>query len=289
MDCWLACSDTVGCRMPEGPEIRLAADRIAKVLVGKTVVDVSFSFPELRRFEKRLTGASVTAIDTLGKAMLTRFDNGLTLYSHNQLYGRWYAAKRDRIPNTGRSLRVALHTATHSAFLYSASEIEVLTAKQLERHPFLSRLGPDVLDPNLTAASIAERLENAHFRRRALGSLYLDQSFLAGIGNYLRSEILYRSKVHPAVRPMDLDRIGCRRLASKTLTISRRSYRTHGVTMPPKRVRKRKAEGLDYDQYRFWVYGREGLPCDECETPILRVAVASRGLFFCPACQAKER
>ena len=90
--------------------------------------------------------------------MLTRFDNGLTLYSHNQLYGRWYTTRRPQLPNTARQLRVALHTQTHSALLYSASDIAVLSDRQLSEHPFLSRLGPDILDRSLTASRIAERL-----------------------------------------------------------------------------------------------------------------------------------
>ena len=73
--------------MPEGPEIRLAADRIAAVLVDQPIVEVTFGQRRLKRFEPRLTGQVVTAVETRGKAMLTRFDNGLTLYSHNQLYG----------------------------------------------------------------------------------------------------------------------------------------------------------------------------------------------------------
>ena len=96
--------------MPEGPEIRLAADRIAKVLVNREIRKAQLTLPSLLPFRRRLIGASVTAVDTRGKSMLTRFDNGLTLYSHNQLYGRWYVTRRDRTPRTRRSLRVALHT-----------------------------------------------------------------------------------------------------------------------------------------------------------------------------------
>ncbi|MCC6706705.1 MAG: hypothetical protein IT492_03995 [Gammaproteobacteria bacterium] len=43
------------------------------------------------------------------------------------------------------------------------------------------------------------------FRRRSVAALYLDQGFLAGIGNYLRSEILFFAGVSPQARPMDLD------------------------------------------------------------------------------------
>ncbi len=177
--------------MPEGPEIRLAADKVARVLVDHAIVEVEFGLRRLSRFEKRLTDATVTAVDTRGKAMLTRFDNGLTLYSHNQLYGKWYTMRRPRLPKTMRQLRVGLHTETHRALLYSASDIEVLTERELERHPFLCRVGPDILDPTLSTDNIVDRLGSAMFRNRALGGLYLDQAFLAGNGNYLRSEILW--------------------------------------------------------------------------------------------------
>ncbi len=274
--------------MPEGPEIRLAADRVAAVLVGRQIAATEFGLPALRRFEKRLTGSTVTAVDTRGKAMLTRFDSGLTLYSHNQLYGRWYTMRRPRRPKTNRSLRVALHTKTHSALLYSASDIEVLTPKQLTRHPFLARVGPDILDRNLTASDIVARLEDMRFRNRALTSLYLDQSFLAGNGNYLRSEILWAAGADPSQKPIDLESKQRARLAIETLRISRRSYRTRGVTVAPSLAKRLKADGLAFGAYRFNVFGREGLPCRRCDTPVRRSVAGSRNLFTCPACQGIE-
>ena len=271
--------------MPEGPEIRLAADRVERVLRNQSIEDISFGLPALRPFEKHLVGRVVTGIDTHGKAMLTRFDNGLTMYSHNQLYGRWYTTRRPRLPNTGRQLRAALHTATHSALLYSASDIEILTDEQLLQHRFLVRLGPDILNTALTTDTIIERLQQRKFCNRGLGGLYLDQGFLAGNGNYLRSEILWNAGIHPAKRPASLDAKALARLAQATLTISRRSYRTRGVTVPDSLARKLKAEGARYERYRFYVYGRNGLPCHECGTPVVRNEMGSRAVFFCPTCQ----
>ena len=187
-------------KVPEGPEIRRASDRIERSLAGSVMQDVRLTMPRLRRFRSRLLGARVTGVDTHGKAMLTRFDNGLTLYSHNQLYGRWYITRRDTLPNTGRSLRVALHGRTHSAWLYSATEVEILTDEQLGEHPFLRKLGPDILDSTLQPADICMRLESQRFQRRTLAALYLDQAFLAGVGNYLRSEILFAARLHPGRR-----------------------------------------------------------------------------------------
>lgn len=272
--------------MPEGPEIRLAADELAQVLVNQEIVAAALELPNLQGFAKRLTGSTVSAVDTRGKAMLTRFDNGLTLYSHNQLYGRWYTTERPHLPQTGRQLRVALHTKTHSALLYSASDIEVLTARQLAKHPFLTRIGPDILDAELTRERIIDRLNSATFRNRALGSLYLDQTFLAGIGNYLRSEILWAARVDPALRPAQLERGTLQKVADETLTISRRSYRTHGLTVPDDVAADRKRRGMSFETLRFQVYGREGSPCYACGTEINRRNHGRRGVFICPTCQS---
>lgn len=271
--------------MPEGPEIRLAADRIAKVLVGEALASVEFAFEALKPYERRLEGCRVEEIDTRGKAMLTRFDNDLTLYSHNQLYGRWYTCKRDRPPKTNRSLRVALHTKTHSALLYSASDVEMLTPETIDSHPFLARVGPDILDPALKPADVARRLADKRFRNRSLGGTYLDQAYLAGIGNYLRSEILFAAGVHPANKPSELEPDTLKELARQTLKLSRRSYQTRGITVTKEMVRRFKAKGQTRRQYRFWVFGRDGATCHLCDTVIERMDVSSRGLFYCPSCQ----
>jgi len=271
--------------LPEGPEIRLAADRIARVLVDRPIVAVEFGLPRLQRFARRLGGHTVTAVDTRGKAMLTRFDNGLTLYSHNQLYGRWYTAKRPKLPDTTRSLRVALHTETHSALLYSASDIEVLTEQQLARHPFLTRVGPDILDRSLDTDAVVERLLLPRFQNRSTGALYLDQAFLAGNGNYLRSETLHVARVHPAEKPRNIDARRLRELARLTLVVSRRSYRTRGITVVPEIHKALRAKGQSYEKRRFYVFGRKGRPCRTCGTRIVMEPVGGRRLYRCPRCQ----
>ena len=273
--------------MPEGPEIRRAADRIGKVLVGERLEEVFFAFDALRDRGAELAGTSVASVDTRGKAMLIRFANGLTLYSHNQLYGRWYTRRRGQWPDTRRSLRVALHTARHSALLYSASDVSLLDEEELSRHPFLSRLGPDILDRSLTEEAIEERLRSDRFRRRSLAALYLDQAFLAGLGNYLRSEILNRAGLHPRRRPQDLTPEAVSALAAETLAVARRSYRTGGVTLTDSRVRqaRRRADGR---RRRFYVFSRASRPCLDCGAAIVRENFGSRRLYFCPRCQAEE-
>ena len=171
-------------------------------------------------------------------------------------------------------------------YALKASDIDVLDDDQLLTHAFLSRVGPDILDRTLTASRIVERLSDPTFRNRSLGSLYLDQRFLAGNGNYLRSEILWVAGIDPARKPAALDRAALKKLAGATLRISRRSYRTRGVTVAPGLARSLKSAGMTYAQYRFHVFGREGLPCHRCDASIERRTMGSRNLFVCPSCQA---
>ncbi len=61
-----------------------------------------------------------------------------------------------------------------------------------------------------------------------------------------------------------------------------------GVTVTPEMASSMKDEGQRYRDYRHWVFGRDGKPCRECGEKIERMAVSSRGLFYCPACQPRK-
>ncbi|VFT73242.1 endonuclease VIII [Klebsiella aerogenes] len=117
--------------MPEGPEIRRAADKLEAAIKGQPLTDAWFAFPQLQPYQSLLIGQRVTHIATRGKALLTHFSGGLTLYSHNQLYGVWRVVDAGEQPASNRVLRVRLQTARKAILLYSASDIEMLTASRL--------------------------------------------------------------------------------------------------------------------------------------------------------------
>ena len=263
--------------MPEGPEIRRAADLLAEAVVNQPLTDVWFAFPALKPYQSALRGTKITSIETRGKALLTHFSNGLTLYSHNQLYGVWRVVKAGEVAKeTKRSLRVKLETTQASILLYSASEIGLYDTADIESHPFLQRIGPDVLDERLTVAQVRERLLSPKFSNRQLGGLLLDQAFLAGLGNYLRAEILWLAKLLPDHKPKALNETELAALAEACLSVARLSYATRG-TMD---------ENVHHGAlFRFKVFGRTGLPCERCGDPIMKTSVSSRPFFWCPVCQ----
>lgn len=67
--------------MPEGPEIRPAADRIAKAIFGRRAEAVRFGLERLRVHEAELSGRGIESVEPRGKALLTRFEGGWVLYS----------------------------------------------------------------------------------------------------------------------------------------------------------------------------------------------------------------
>ncbi|MDX6020993.1 endonuclease VIII [Scandinavium sp. V105_16] len=262
--------------MPEGPEIRRAADTLEAAIKGQPLTDAWFAFERLKAFETALVGQRVTHIETRGKAMLTHFSGGLTLYSHNQLYGVWRVVNAGEEPQTTRVLRVRLQTATKAILLYSASDIDMLTPEQLATQPFLQRVGPDVLDPTLTEADVRERLLSKRFRQRQFSGLLLDQAFLAGLGNYLRVEILWAcglAATHKASQLTD-EQLG--NLAHELLAIPRLSWQTRG------QGDENKHHGA---LFRFKVFHRAGKACERCGGVIEKTMMSSRPFYWCPQCQ----
>ncbi|MEO1084802.1 MAG: endonuclease VIII [Acidobacteriota bacterium] len=270
--------------MPEGPEIRLEADRLHKALAGREASTVQFAHEHLLDRGGELEGRRVESVTSRGKAMLTAFEGDRVIYSHNQLYGVWRVVKAGTRPETTRQLRLVIENEKKAALLYSASDIELLDRSELDEHPFLRRLGPDVLD-DIDADAVLSRLEEGRFRRRSLGALLLDQGFVAGLGNYLRAEILYTSGVHPTSRSEDLSSRERALLASEILRVTRQSYRTKGITNDLERVERLKAEGATRRRYRFHVYKRDGRECYRCQSTIERFDQGGRAVFVCPLCQ----
>lgn len=272
--------------MPEGPEIRRQADRLHRILAGKPAVHVFFGVARLAPLADGLRGRTVERVWARGKALLTGFDDARVVYSHNQLYGRWRICRADRPPPpTRRQLRFEVRTDTHRALLYSASTLEVMSEGELDHHPFLSRLGPDPLDRETTEHQLRRWIRESRFARRRLGGLLLEQGFVAGIGNYLRSEILFGARLHPDWSPGDLSAAESRRLARVVLEVTRRSYETGGITRPAREAARLKAQGLPRRRYRHQVFGLAGHPCPRCATPIQKAEVAGRRAYLCLACQ----
>jgi endonuclease-8 len=269
--------------MPEGPEMFRHARRIQRALGRRPLTEAWCAFDAVDRRLAERVGGPAPRVTTLGKALMLVFDDGARIYTHNQLYGRWMFSAPDRRPDTGRQLRLALSTERKSALLYSASEIEWIEPG--ESHPFLERVGLDVLSSEASVAEIVEWVARDEFRRRQLGHLLLDQGFLAGVGNYLRSEILFLACLSPKHRPMDLDDEQREALADAVHLLMWRSVETGGITNEPERADALKRAGWKRRDYRHYVFSRADQACFACDGPIEKGVISGRRLYRCPRCQ----
>lgn len=277
--------------MPEGPEIRKAADKVEQAIINKPILKVAFGLPHLKHFEAEFSDTRVKVVDTYGKAMVTRFQSknhpeGLNIYTHNQLYGRWVICQPDNIPPSNRQLRLAIHTPDQWALLYSASDIDVLNDQQISEHPFIRKVGKDVLNPATTVNYVIDRLLSAKYRNRQLGGFLTEQSFLAGLGNYLRCDVLFVSGICPSKKPSGLNSQQIEKLAETILRLPRQSYQTESITNDLNAVEKLLAQGVILEDARFWVFRRDGLPCYRCGATIIKKRTGGQPCYICERCQS---
>ena len=261
--------------MPEGPETHRMADRLRAALVGDALARVRFINPAYRKFERLLKGRVVLSVTAHGKALLTEIEGGWTLYTHSQLFGFWRIDDGTPKPINATVPRLVLQTANARARLFAAPTVEVLATDAVHTHRFLSKLGPDVLDRKTTASRMRKQLADARFAAKPLSQLLLDQSFAAGMGNYLRSEVLHRACIAPTRTPASLDAGETKALATALLGVPRASYW----------VQSRDDAEYASDAARFVVFDREGAPCPRDGAPIVQVRMGERRLYWCPVCQ----
>jgi endonuclease-8 len=271
--------------MPEGPEIWSTADALRNALKDKTITDLYFAFDELKEFESKLKGKKVKDVEARGKAILTFFENDTVMYSHNQLYGKWMVRDKGEEPDTNRSLRVVIQNGTKTVYLYSASDVEILNKEEVPKHSYIKKLGPDVLHPETTYEDIIGQFRSDNFQNRKLTTLLLDQGFISGIGNYLRSEIMFYAGVRPQQKLNKYSDEEKEALAKATVKLSKRSYETGGITNDPSIVEALKRENANRKEYRHFVYNRAGNRCHKCGSVIGEDKTGGRKIYFCPSCQ----
>ena len=164
--------------MPEGPEIHRAADKIRKALEGKVIEDIEITLPQFSGREHDFLGKTVNKVEARGKALLIHFDS-FVMYSHNQLYGRWTVNLRTtEAKKWNRSLRVALTTAKHTCRLWSATDILLMEPWELSGHPYLAKLGPDVVIEETTILDLVDHMNQKPTREGDSKLCYWIRDFL---------------------------------------------------------------------------------------------------------------
>ena len=267
--------------MPELPEVETIRSELAPRLTGRALVRVEILDPRLTRpidlFEvaEELEGDRVVAVERRGKYLVLRLESGLALLVHLRMTGGFAFE-----PASHERAILELDDGTRLAYRDIRRFGTWLVLEDAELDPYLAgKNGPEPLGPRFTADWLAARLAT---RRAAVKSVLLDQRVVAGLGNIYADEALWRARVNPLLPAERLTRDEAGRVHRAIRAALRTGIERQGSTL---RDYARPDGSAGSMQEEFRVYGRDGLPCPRCGTPIAKTRVAGRGTWYCPRCQ----
>jgi formamidopyrimidine-DNA glycosylase len=143
----------------------------------------------------------------------------------------------------------------------------------------LNKLGPEPLSDEFTIDVWLSRFSQ---RKGKVKALLLNQSFVAGVGNIYADELLFLAKVHPERTAESLKKKEMTALYHALREILQEAVDQGGSTV--KSYVNGQGE-MGYFQQQLKVYARQGQPCLDCGTEIMKSVVAGRGTHVCPKCQ----
>ncbi|MER7280947.1 bifunctional DNA-formamidopyrimidine glycosylase/DNA-(apurinic or apyrimidinic site) lyase [Dactylosporangium sp. NPDC000244] len=148
----------------------------------------------------------------------------------------------------------------------------------------LAHIALDPVDPLFADDAFVERLRK---RRTEVKRALLDQTLISGVGNIYADEALWRARLHGARDTSQLSRPVVRRLLAHVRDVLNEAIGQGGTSFDALYVNVNGESG--YFERSLNAYGREGLPCNRCGSPIRREAFMNRSSYSCPRCQPRPR
>jgi formamidopyrimidine-DNA glycosylase len=148
----------------------------------------------------------------------------------------------------------------------------------------IAHIAPDPFEPAYDPVALSLRLRGRHTGvKRAL----LDQSLISGVGNIYADEALWRARLHWARPTETLNGPEVSRLLTAVREVLGEALVAGGTSFDDLYVNVNGESG--YFERSLAVYGREGLPCPRCGTPVRRDSFMNRSSYTCPHCQPRPR
>jgi formamidopyrimidine-DNA glycosylase len=276
--------------MPELPEVETARRAAAAVARGRRIVDVTVTDDPLvfehvppGRIRRVLVGRRVRAVHRHGKHFWLELDRRPWLTAHFGMAGGLHTSRQPgvRLRSSARRAEPAWPPQFTKLRLVfeDGHELAIADGRRLGRirlrdnpvaEPPIAGLGFDALH-GLPAPARFRALARA--RAVSVKALLLDQSFAAGVGNWIADEVLYQARIAPR-RP-------ARSLSDQELDRLRRRLRSV--------VRTAVSLRADGDRYpRSWLFHRRwdrGPGITRRGDAIRRETIAGRTTAWVPATQ----
>ncbi len=277
--------------MPELPEVEVTRRSFAAAIEGATVLHARLGKPlrwPLGLAEDRLIGARVGAVSRRGKYLwlpLSRPAAAGGLLLHLGMSGSLAFTPGSGAPAAGTHDHFDLQTDRGLLRLTDPRRFgAVVWSEALAADPaakLLSGLGLEPFDPRFDGAHLHAGLSG---RRVAVKLALLAGDIVVGAGNIYACEALFLAGIDPRLAAAKLSRPRAERLAQAVRSVLGQALEAGGTTLRD----FKDAHGVAGSfQMQARVYGREGLPCLVCGTPIRRIVQGQRSTFFCPQCQKR--
>jgi DNA-formamidopyrimidine glycosylase len=263
--------------MPEGHTIHRLAREHNALLRGRAVW---LSSPQGRFASDAaaLSGRVLERVRPYGKHLFYVFGPDDVVHVHLGIYGKFEAHD---VPAPAPRGAVRLRMTTDAAVVDLRGPTVCERIRPEEQDAILARLGPDPLDPKADR----ERLWRSMQRRATpVGTLLLDQSAIAGVGNVYRAEALYVLGIAPQRPASSLTREEFDALWDTLVRMMRTGVRLNRiVTTDPADRDVRRGRPSDADRHYLW--RRTDLPCRRCGEPVRSEELGARTAYWCPVCQ----
>ena len=279
--------------MPELPEVETTVRALRKKILGRKIKGAVATAPQLfhdkklfRNIGRALRGDKFSAIDRHGKYLLFRLRSGRTMIAHMKLTGHFLVKdKKQKANDIHKHVRFRTDFADGGALLFSDlrkfGRCWLLAPNEVPEFFDDRKLGHDALSKEVSEVYLRAKLR----RNRAVKSLLLDQTVVAGIGNIYADELLWMAKIHPLHKGLSLSEHEAVEIHKAMRDILHRGIKAGGTSI---RDYRQPDGSSGYFQMLRAVYQRAGQPCPRCKTPIKRIVVAQRGTHYCPKCQRKN-
>jgi endonuclease-8 len=167
---------------------------------------------------------------------------------------------------------VRLVGKTHFIDINGPTICEILNEQAKSK--LIGRIGPDLLRKDADPTNFFERISRS---RAKIGTLLMDQSVVAGIGNIYRTEVLWRQFVHPNKRGKELDRSQIENLWNDA-----RALLEVGVKHNKIITNFKKAGSINTDSLNIYKKNE----CPRCQGVISKIDISGRVAYFCDFCQS---
>jgi endonuclease-8 len=251
--------------VPEGDTIHRAAARINAALGGRPIGLAEAPNPRspLHRRASELQGRTLEGAEARGKHLLIHFSGDVVLHTHLGMNGKVFVAADGRLPYGRPWWTLASGRAV--AAQTGGKLLRLISETRVRNDPGLIQLGPDPLHPDFDVADAAARLRRRGAGRE-VGDAVLDQGAIAGIGNVIRNEALFRAAISPLRKVDELSDRDLERVVAENEAVMRESM-----------ARGRRPRAI----YR-------ARRCPRCggEVSAAGQGDANRTAYWCPRCQA---